>query len=121
MVIRCWRFKHHESKKDSETVDDEEKSKGKDNHSDSKQEKKDDSNIYRFKKENFVPLSEDKDEKLQPPGLPNDVVSETKGKISLEDIIDAISVVITGGEMLLNDPHIDLIDVMNMFLRTQNL
>lgn len=41
-------------------------------------------------------------------------MSEKAGKISLKHIIDAISVVITGSEMLLNDPHIDLIDVMNM-------
>lgn len=49
------------------------------------------------------------------------VVSETKGKISLKDIIDAISVVITGSEMLLNDHHIDLIDVMNMTFENPKL
>lgn len=77
--------------------------------------------MYKFKKVNFVPLSENKDDKLQPPGLPKDVVSETQGKISLKDIIDAISVVITGSEMLLNDPHIDLIDVMNMTFENPKL
>lgn len=68
-----------------------------------------------------MPLIEDKNAKLQPPGLPKDVVAVTKGKISLKDIIDAISVVITGSEMLLNDPHIDLIDVMNMTFENPKL
>lgn len=85
------------------------------------EDKTDDSNLYKFKKDKFVPLSENKDDKLQPPGLPKDVVSETIGKISLKDIIDAISVVITGSEMLLNDPHIDLIDVMNMTFKNPKL